>query len=78
MSTKRVLSICGAALLLSIIIELLFVHHHAYFWWHEFIGFDIIYGFAGCIVLIAMAKLLGKVFIQRDENYYGGEEDDHD
>lgn len=78
MSTKKVLIICGITLLLSIAAEILFVHHHAYFWWHEFIGFDIIYGFAGCAAFIVVSKFLGKVLLQRPENYYDRGEDDND
>ena len=77
MSAKKVLIICGTALLISIVIEILFAGHKGYFWWHKIIGFNIVYGFLGCIVVVYGSKLLGKAFIQRDEDYYDGGEDDH-
>ena len=42
----------------------------AHFIWERFPLFYAVFGFAGCIVLILMAKALGKLFIQREENYY--------
>ena len=77
MSAKKVLIICGTALLISIVIEILFAGHKAYFWWHGIIGFNIVYGFLGCIVIVSISKLLGKAFIQRDEDYYDGDGDDN-
>lgn len=75
MSTNKVLVASGAVLVLSILIELLFVHHHVHYWWHAFVGFDIIYGFLGCVAIIVVSKFLGKAFIQKKEDYYGGGED---
>jgi hypothetical protein len=42
----------------------------AHFFWERFPLFYAVFGFVGCIVLILTAKALGKLFIQRDENYY--------
>jgi len=78
MSTKKVIIIGVLVLLLSLIVEILFVHPHAYFWWHEFIAFDAIFGFLGCLLLMGTAKGLGKVFLQQKENFYGGGEDSND
>ena len=78
MSTKKVLLLCGTALLLSIILEIAFVHPHAYYWWHETVGFDIAFGFLGCAAIIAVSKYLGSSFIQHEENYYDGGEDKDD
>lgn len=38
-------------------------------------GFDVLFGFFGCILLIKFAKGLGKLFIQKKEDFYGGGED---
>jgi len=80
MTVKKVLIFCASALLLTILLEIIFVKHKTYYWWHEFIGFDIAFGFLGCIVIIKVSKFLGKAFIQRKENYYdgGGDNDDDD
>lgn len=74
---KEVIIIGVIVVLLSILIDAVFVHHHIKYWFHGFIGFDAIFGFIICIVLIKGAKGLGKLIIQREENYYdGGEGDD--
>ncbi|KUO51275.1 MAG: hypothetical protein APF76_17495 [Desulfitibacter sp. BRH_c19] len=78
MSTKKVITIASLVIILSIIVEVLFVDIHAEFWWHELIGFDVIFGFLGCLLLIVGAKTLGKEFLQRSEDYYAGGEEDHD
>jgi uncharacterized membrane protein YhfC len=41
-----------------------------HFFWERFPLFYAVFGFVGCIVFILIAKALGKLFIQRDENYY--------
>jgi len=78
MTTNKVLVISGAVLILSILVELIFVHPHVYYWWHGFIGFDVVYGFVGGLGIIMFAKTLGKLFIQRPEKYYAGGEEDND
>ena len=78
MTTKKIYMLCGAVLILSILFEVLFVHHHVYYWWHGLIGFDVLYGFLGGLVLIMLAKGLGKLFVQKHEGYYDGGEEDHD
>jgi len=78
MSKKKVLIICGVILALSVLIEVLFVHHHVEYWWQGLIGFDIIYGFVGCVAIIVISKKLGKLFIQRKDDYYGGGEQGDD
>lgn len=78
MSTKKVVTISSLVILLSLIVEVLFVHPHAEFWWHELVGFDAIFGFFGCLLLIVGAKTIGKEYLQRPENYYDGGEENHD
>jgi len=76
MDTKKVLTICGIITVIFVLLDVLFVHHHVHYWWHGFIGFDVLYGFFGCAGIIVISKKLGKLFIQRDENFYGGGGDD--
>ena len=78
MSVKRVLIICTITLLVTIILEIALVHHHIEYWWHGFIGFDIIFGFAGCVAIIIVSKLILKPLVQRKEDYYDGGGDEHD
>ncbi|MDD5482421.1 MAG: hypothetical protein PHP98_02030 [Kiritimatiellae bacterium] len=42
---------------------------HGY-WWDRIPAFYIFYGFAGCVLIIVFAKTLGKLFLQRKEDYY--------
>lgn len=44
--------------------------HHAHYWWSAIPGFFIYFGFFGCILLIFLAKGLGRMFLSKDENYY--------
>ncbi len=39
-------------------------------WWNKIPGFFIFFGLLGCILLILVAKALGKFWLTRDENYY--------
>jgi uncharacterized membrane protein len=78
MSTKKMLIACVMALLLTVVLEIAFVHHKIYYPWHGLTGFDIFFGFLGCMAVIAISKFLGKAFIQRKENYYGTGEDNDD
>lgn len=75
---NKILIIIGVISLASIIIEILFVHPHVLYWWHGFLGFDLIYGFIGCTAIIVVSKLAGKAFIQRKEDYYDGGDKSND
>jgi hypothetical protein len=41
-----------------------------HFIWEKFTLFSALFGFIGCLLLIAVTKLLVKHFIQRNEGYY--------
>ena len=64
------------ALPLSLIIDLLFTflaHHgegHAHYWWHTLPGFEIVYGFIGCALIIIVSKAIGHNWLQKKEDYY--------
>ncbi|MCK4835845.1 MAG: hypothetical protein KAT17_04375 [Candidatus Aminicenantes bacterium] len=57
--------------LLSLVVEFSMhhdsAHHH---WWNDIPAFWISFGFAGCVILILFAKTLGKLFLNKKENYY--------
>lgn len=40
------------------------------YFWNEWRGFWLIFGFVGCLALILFSKLIVKYIIQREENYY--------
>lgn len=78
MSMNKVLITLGIISLASVIIEILFVQPHIQYWWHGLVGFDLIFGFIGCIAIIVISKLAGKAFIQRKEDYYDGGDESND
>lgn len=65
----RVFYVCCALLFIADF----FVHRHTYHALEEWPGFYPLYGFAGCVVLVLIAKEMRKV-LMRKEDYY----DDHD
>lgn len=40
------------------------------FFWEKLPIFNVLFGFVGCIVIIVGSKVLGRLFIQKDEDYY--------
>ena len=56
----------------SLLAELLLSHYseHAIFLWHKMPGFELVYGFIGCIVIIIVSKLIGQIWLQKKEDYY--------
>jgi hypothetical protein len=46
-----------------------FYQKHAHYGFQEIIGFDAVYGFVSCVLLVLAAKQLRKV-LMRDEDYY--------
>lgn len=57
----------GLITVVSFIAELTQSPHH---WWEKVPGFYIFYGFIGCVAIIVISKALGKLFIQKNEDYY--------
>ncbi len=57
----------GVLTVISFIAELTQEPRH---WWEQIPGFYIIFGFVGCVVIIVVSKALGKLFLQKDEDYY--------
>ena len=37
---------------------------------HHLWGADFLYGLIGCVVIVLLSKALGKLFIQRREDFY--------
>jgi len=59
----------------AIVLAVLFVldvvvHKHPYFRWEDLPGFYVFYGFISCVVIVAVSKLLGRIGLQRQEDYY--------
>ncbi len=63
------------ALLLIIVVGLDFYHplgseHAVHFWWQKIPGFDAMFGFFGCFLLMLFAKKVIYPLFSREEDYY--------
>lgn len=52
----------------SIAVELLAPHYEH--WWNRVPAFFAVFGFIGCVLIIFVSKALGRLFIQKKEEYY--------
>jgi len=43
---------------------------HYEYWWNKIPAFFVFFGFIGCILIILVSKALGKLFIQKNGEYY--------
>jgi len=61
-------TLVGATVLAAATVALdLLAHPHGDTWWHHTPGFDLIFGFVGCAVIVIVSKALGKAALQRPE-----------
>lgn len=67
--TIRKLWILFAAILAVTVLADLFVVHHPQFGLDGTFGFGAWFGFASCVALVLLAKLLG-IFLKRPDTYY--------
>ncbi|MFC1930807.1 hypothetical protein ACFLXJ_01190 [Chloroflexota bacterium] len=74
---KRRLVIFISTLVIFILLDLWLVigHGHEALPWSHIAGFFSLYGFIGCLLLIALAKLLGHYWLQHKEDYYDRNDD---
>ena len=63
--------VCLVASVISVLLEIVFVggHGHAPYGIHT-PGFHLAYGLGGCVVIVLVSKWLGKIFLQRPEDFY--------
>jgi hypothetical protein len=65
----------GLVVVVSMVLELLYRHHaHPVFWWHLVPAFDLLYGGAGAVGLVLVAKWLAHAWLERPEDYYDGDQ----
>lgn len=66
------LAIFVVALILSIVVDFLLRVGEGDngFWWFHIYGVFALFGFIGCVVIVAIAKLMGHHWLQRKEDYY--------
>lgn len=53
-----------------IIIDFFMPRHHIYFPWDNIPGFYAVFGLVTCVLIIIFSKWLGKVWLQKKEDYY--------
>ncbi len=72
MKTLKYIIFIIVFILISLGADLLIPHHteHTFFWWHKLPGFELIYGFIGCVVIIIVSKFIGQIWLQKKEDYY--------
>jgi hypothetical protein len=68
-STIRLLWIVSVAILAILVLADLLVEHHAHFGIDGTFGFNAWFGFASCVALVLIAKLLGLI-LKRPDTYY--------
>ena len=68
---KDRVSIALASSLLALVVFGVFfaTPAHPVFPWHDVPGYMAVIGFLGCIVVVLIAKSIGKKFLQRPEDY---------
>lgn len=67
--TKKSLWKIFIGVLLGLLIIDIFIHKHPYFSWDGLPFFYALFGFIGCVALVAIAKNL-RPFLKRKEDYY--------
>ncbi|TVQ38192.1 MAG: hypothetical protein EA370_06050 [Wenzhouxiangella sp.] len=67
----RLLSLLMLGLMaILVIIDIIVPPAYTRFPWDGLGGFAAVYGFVSCVVLIAVAKGLGRLFLYQPEDYY--------
>ncbi len=67
--TVRILAIASLLILAITVVAEFFIHRHGLFGIDESFGFNAWYGFAACVGLVAISRLIGMV-LKRPDTYY--------
>ncbi len=59
-----------AGIAFFVLIDFVTPRHHVMFFWDRIPGFNAIYGFISCLIIIVVSKTLGKWWLQKKEDYY--------
>ncbi|MBW7957868.1 MAG: hypothetical protein H3C68_08265 [Deltaproteobacteria bacterium] len=59
-----------AAVIIFVGLDFVIPRHHLHFYWDEIPGFSAVFGFISCVLIIIVSKALGKLWLQRKEDYY--------
>ena len=63
-SSLKIVVLVGA---LSVFLEVFLKHEGHGPWWHFLLGFDLVFGLIGSVVLVLVAKAIGQTWLQRPE-----------
>jgi hypothetical protein len=68
---KRIFYVCLAMLAVSeAAAPRLLYTDHPHFWFEDLPAWGSIFGLVSCVVIITVSKLLGRLWLMRQENYY--------
>ena len=60
-----------SSLIVFVLLDLFLAEHgHRIFPWSGIAGFFAVFGLLGCLLLIGFAKLIGRFWLQRRDDYY--------
>ena len=76
-TVKHLFGVLYGCLLLSIVVGLFvlpYLRPEVHFYWERLPVFSAVYGFIGCIVIIFGSKVIGHLWLQKEEDYYEKQE----
>jgi len=68
--TKTMKNIAYAMLIIIIVVDFFIPRHEIHFFGDRIPGFWSLFGFIACVLIILISKLIGRLGIMQDENYY--------
>ena len=68
--TKTMKKIAYSMLIFIILMDFFIPRHEIHFFGDAIPGFWSVFGFIACILIILISKLIGRLGIMQDENYY--------
>ncbi|MGB9730739.1 MULTISPECIES: hypothetical protein [Calditerrivibrio] len=66
----KILQRCFYFLLFLLVILDIFVEKHPHYGWENLFGAYALYGFFSCVLIVIVSKFLGKLWLQKPEDYY--------
>jgi hypothetical protein len=69
---KKIKNFFYVSLFILVLLDL-FIEKHPHYGWEKLFGAYALYGFFSCVLIVVVSKLLGKLWLQRPEDYYDGD-----
>lgn len=78
-NSKTLKRIAYLVLVLTVVIDF-FIPRKPYhiFFWDQIPGFNAVYGFVGCVLIVVISKALGRYWLERPEDHYRPEDHRND